>query len=106
MSLLISLALDLANCITRPPPPCTWFIKKMNSSTISAKGSRVARIWPSRLGLGFLTLNFSISPASTCFWTCLTKRICWPVTHVAMTFLPSSRVARICWSPPSTKVTP
>ncbi len=105
MSLVISLALDLANCITpRPPPPCTWFIRNRNSRMISANGSRVARIEPSRLGLGFLTLNFSISSASTWLWTSRTRSSCWSTTQVAMTFLPSSRVARICWSPPSTKV--
>ncbi len=31
MSLVISLALDLANCITRPPPPCMLFIKNKNT---------------------------------------------------------------------------
>ena len=56
MSLLISLALDLANCITRPPPPCTWFIRKRKSPTISTNGSRVPMIEPRMLGLGFSTL--------------------------------------------------
>ena len=57
MSLLISLALDLANCITRPPPPCTWFIRNRNSTTISdERAARVAMIEPSRLGLGTSTL--------------------------------------------------
>ena len=101
MSLVISFAFDLANCITLPPPPWTLFMMNRNSSTMIAIGSRLTRIWPSRLGFGFLALNSSISPASTCRCTCLTSRICWPDTQTAMTFLPSSSVARICWSPPS-----
>ena len=56
MSLVISLALDLPNCITRPPPPCTWFIKNRNSTTMMMNGSRVPMIWPSRLGLATVTL--------------------------------------------------
>ena len=56
MSLLISLALDLANCMTRPPPPCTWFIRNRNSTTMMMNGSRVARIWPRMLGLATVTL--------------------------------------------------
>ena len=104
MSLLISLALDLANCITRPPPPCTWFIRNRNSRMISANGSRVPRIEPSRLGLGFSTLYFLILPASTCFCTSSTSWTCWSVTQVAITLSPLSSVACICWLPPSLKV--
>ena len=67
MSLEISLALDLANCMTpRPPPPCTWFIKKTNSKMISANGSSVARIEPSRLGWGFSELDSAMVPSATC----------------------------------------
>ena len=32
VSLLISLALDLPNCMTREPPPCIWLKKNRNSS--------------------------------------------------------------------------
>ena len=56
MSLVISLALDLANCMTRPPPPWTWFIRKMNSRMISTNGSSVASSEPIRLGWGFSEL--------------------------------------------------
>ncbi len=56
MSLEISLALDLANCMTRPPPPWTWFIRNRNSTMMMTKGRKVARIWPSRLGLATLVL--------------------------------------------------
>ena len=51
MSLVISLALDLANCMTpRPPPPCMLFISQRNTSTISTIGRNVARIEPITLG--------------------------------------------------------
>ena len=67
MSLVTSLALDLPNCITpRPPPPCTWFIRKKNSRMISANGSRVARIEPSRLGCGFSDVESLMLPPFSC----------------------------------------
>ena len=66
MSLVISLALDLANCMTpRPPPPCTWFISHRKTTTMTTNGSRLSSSEPRRLGLGTSTVNFSISPAST-----------------------------------------
>ena len=53
MSLEISLALDLANCMTpRPPPPWTLFISHRKTRMISTNGSTVIRIEPSTLGLG------------------------------------------------------
>ena len=77
MSLVISLALDLANCMTpRPPPPWTWFIRKTNSRMISANGSRVARIEPSRLGWGFSELDSSMLPALTWSLTRLMMPCC------------------------------
>ena len=33
-----SLAFALPNCITRPPPPCDWFMMKMNAPTIRITG--------------------------------------------------------------------
>ena len=76
MSLVISLALDLANCMTpRPPPPWAWFIKKMKSRMISANGSRVASSEPRRLGCGFSELDSSIVPASTCSSTAARMRL-------------------------------
>ena len=67
MSLEISLALDFPNCMTRPPPPCTWFIRNKNSKMISTNGRNVARIEPSRLGWGFSEFDFSIVSFSTAF---------------------------------------
>ena len=37
-SLVTSLARALPNCITRPPPPCDWFMMKMNAPTIRITG--------------------------------------------------------------------
>ncbi len=106
MSLVISLALELANCMMpRPPPPWTWFIRKMKRKTISANGSSVARIEPSRLGWGFSEFAFSIVPSSTCSSTRLTRPSCWPWIQWASTLsppprsIPWSRVAFISWSP-------
>ena len=77
MSLVISLALDLANCITpRPPPPWTWFIRKMKSRMISANGSRVASSEPRKLGLGISEFDDSIVPASTCSSTATRRPSC------------------------------
>ena len=57
MSLVISLALDLANCMTpRPPPPWAWFIRKRNSRMISANGRSVASSEPMKLGCGVSAL--------------------------------------------------
>ena len=76
MSLVISLALDLANCMTpRPPPPWAWFIRKMKSRMISAKGSRVASSEPMKLGGGISELYFSIVPAATCSSTAASRRL-------------------------------
>ena len=70
MSLEISLALDLPNCMTpRPPPPWTLFISHRNTRMISTNGSTVARIDPSTLGLGTSVVYSSISPAATCLAT-------------------------------------
>ncbi len=55
VSLLTSLALDLANCITRPPPPCRLFIMKRKNSTISRIGKMPERKLHSRLGFGTST---------------------------------------------------
>ena len=35
------LAFDLPNCITRPPPPCIWFMKKTNRPMMSRNGRNV-----------------------------------------------------------------
>ena len=42
MSLLISFALDLANCMTRPPPPWTEFIRKKKTRMMSEESAIVA----------------------------------------------------------------
>ena len=100
MSLVISLALDLANCMTpRPPPPWAWFIRKMNSRMISAKGSRVASSEPRKLGCGTVELDFSIVPAATCSSTAASEVSCWPSMYWATTLSPSSRVplSRVAW---------
>ena len=79
MSLVISLALDRANCMMPlPPPPWTWFIKKMNRKMIRAKGSSVARIEPSRLGWGFSELDFSMVPSAIAASTFAMMPSCWP----------------------------
>ena len=79
MSLVISLALERANCMMPlPPPPWTWFIRKMNRNTMSAKGSSVARIEPSRLGCGFSELDFSMVPSEIACLTSSRMPSCWP----------------------------
>ena len=88
-----------------PPPPWTWFIRKMKRKTIRAKGSRVARIEPSRLGCGFSELDFSMVPLEICSSTASMMPSCWPSTQWAITLLPPSRltppsrVALMTWSP-------
>lgn len=44
VSLVISFALDLPNCMTREPPPCIWFIRKRKTTTMRTKGRRESRI--------------------------------------------------------------
>ena len=93
----------------RPPPPWTWFIRKMKRKTISAKGSSVASTEPSRLGCGFSELDFSMVPSLIG----LVDRVDDPdllavdpvgLHLVAAVALDSrSRVALMTWSP-STKV--
>ncbi len=50
-SLLTSFALDLANCMTRPPPPCMLFMMNRKIKTISTIGKmptmndQIALVW-------------------------------------------------------------
>lgn len=44
VSLVISLALDLPNCMTLEPPPCIWFIRNRKTTTMRTKGSSERRI--------------------------------------------------------------
>ncbi len=41
---VISLALDLPNCMTLEPPPCIWFIRNRKTTTMRTKGSSERRI--------------------------------------------------------------
>ena len=41
VSLLISFALDLPNCMTRLPPPCIWLKKNRNSRTRMTIGRKL-----------------------------------------------------------------
>ena len=67
MSLVISLALDLPNCMTpRPPPPCMLFISHRNTRKISTNGSTENRNDPITLGLAILEFDSSIVPLATC----------------------------------------
>ena len=51
MSLVISLALDLANCMTpRPPPPCMEFISQRKSTMSRMIGRKLKRNELSRPG--------------------------------------------------------
>ncbi len=56
VSLLTILALDLANCITRPPPPCMLFIMKRKNKMIKMTGKKPVTKLQNRLGLGTSTL--------------------------------------------------
>ncbi|MET3961465.1 hypothetical protein ABIE44_001399 [Marmoricola sp. OAE513] len=100
MSLEISLALDFANCMTRPPPPCTWFIRNRKITTIRMNGISVVSSDPSRLGCGFFTFTPGVSRS----WTSLNRSFWLPSIQVATTLSPFFRVACISWSPPSTNV--
>ncbi len=55
VSLLTSLALLLPNCMTRPPPPCIWFMKNSSSATMMMIGSRLNRMLSSRFSDGAST---------------------------------------------------
>ncbi len=79
MSLVISLALDLANCMTPRPPPCMLFIRNRKRKTISTIGSSVNSSWPSTLGWGFSELDSSMVPAATCLSTAVSSRGAWPM---------------------------
>ena len=104
VSLVMSFALDLANCMTRPPPPCMLFIRKMNSRTSRMIGPNVKRMFVKTLFLGTSTSNVLIFLSATAPSACSTRRAPWVPSHLARTFLPSFSVARISWSP-STNVT-
>ena len=56
MSLLAILALDLPNCITRLPPPCTELSRKKNSTPMMMNGIRVPSSWLKKPGVGVLAL--------------------------------------------------
>ena len=63
MSLVISFAFDLANCMTpRPPPPCMLFISHRKTTKIKMSGRKVPRIVPSRLGVETSVVYSSMSP--------------------------------------------
>ena len=67
MSLEISLALDLANCMTPRPPPCMLLSRNKKISTIRPTGSRKEKMNElSALGLATSVVTFSIVPASYC----------------------------------------
>ena len=107
MSLEISFALDLPNCMTpRPPPPCMLFSSNRNTRKITTNGSTENRKDPIRLGLAILEFDSSMVPLATCWLTSLMIPCCWPATQYAVTLSPAlraplSRVAWICWSPPT-----
>jgi hypothetical protein len=56
--LLISLALDFPNCMTRDPPPCIWLKKNRNSRT----RIRIGRKLTSRLTSQLLRGTSSVKP--------------------------------------------
>ena len=69
MSLEISLALDLANCMTpRPPPPCMLLSSHRKTMKMMISGRNEMRNEPSTLGREISVSSSSISPASTCCW--------------------------------------
>jgi hypothetical protein len=50
----------------------------MNRKMMRAKGSRVARIEPSRLGWGFSEFDFSMVPSAIAASTLAMMPSCWP----------------------------
>jgi hypothetical protein len=80
------------------------FIRKMNRTTSRMIGPNVKRMLVRTLFLGTSTSNVLIFLPATAFSACSTRRAPWSPSHLARTFLPSFRVARISWSP-STNVT-
>ena len=64
MSLVTSLALDLPKLMTFEPPPCIWFIRKKNSRTMIAMGSRVTSRVTRTLCCGLISLK----PSAGGFW--------------------------------------
>ncbi len=56
VSLLISLAFDLPNCMTREPPPCIWLKKKRNSRTRIRIGRKLMSRLTTQLVRGTLSL--------------------------------------------------
>ena len=82
MSLVISFALDLANCMTpRPPPPCMLFISQKKTTRIRMIGRKPARSEPSTQGLAISVVYSSISPASTWLWTSSSISACVSVSQ-------------------------
>ena len=106
MSLVISLALDLPNCMTpRPPPPCIWFISQRKTRTIRRRiGSRETDERAEQARLGDLGRSTSRScPSSTCVCTASTmlvllvrRRQCVVTLRPPSRSTLSSSVALIC----------
>ncbi len=95
VSLVTSLAFDLAKLITREPPPCMEFIRKMNTTAISRNGISVENTWPMKLGFGFSTSYRSTLPLSNSDCRSLPRFSAWPSTQWARSLVPSVFSTRI-----------
>ncbi len=60
VSLVISFALDLPNCMTREPPPCIWLKKNRKISTIRKIGRSVNKRPTNQLSRATLSVKDSL----------------------------------------------
>ena len=106
VSLLATLALDLPNCITRLPPPCTELSRKKKRTPMMMNGIRVpSRVWK-KPGVGFLPTQDSRLPAATRALSRSISCSLWLPTQTAL-YLAGLSPAMVTWisCSPSTRTT-
>jgi hypothetical protein len=101
VSLVISLALDLPNCMTREPPPCIWLKKKRKTATSRMIGSSVSNSPTNQLCRGTLSVKvslggFSLSRAMMSLARASTYSV-W-ILSLPWTSTPFFRVSSSRWS--------
>ena len=100
VSLLVILALDLPNCITRLPPPCTELSRKKNSTPMMMNGISVPSSWLRKPGVALRPSQRSRVPAATRSFSRGISSSDWLPTQMALylVWLSSLSVTRISWS--------
>ena len=100
MSLLAILALDLPNCITRLPPPCTELSRKKNSTPMMMNGIRVPSSWLRKPGVALRPSQRSRDSSATRWLSRGISSSDWLPTQMALylVWFSSLSVTRISWS--------